>query len=286
MSKPRPRIPEDLQRRVRVHCGFGCAICGEMPTSIEHIVPYSTAEEHLFENLVLLCVKHHQEVTSGRLAKQTVQAARSSPFSRKLNSAIYQPTLKNHWEVKLGASTIRAPQGSVVSPFSISGIRPLTFHLSDPFRVSMDLKDRDGGSSLKVNENTFVFQPSTLWDVRLSGRHLNVRFGEEAMMISCTIDGGTISIDSLRTIVGNVPICIEKGAFEFPGANIYAHGGNFVSLTPANFSIFSYNERGNDSFFRLPGDIELSNSAEAWASVSKRRISYRQSRGLKKTVRH
>lgn len=56
-SEPRPAIPLDIQRAVRLRDGDACAYCGatEGPFHLDHIIPWAHGGEHSLENLTVAC---------------------------------------------------------------------------------------------------------------------------------------------------------------------------------------------------------------------------------------
>ncbi len=82
MARDRPKIPEDLKRRVRQQCAFGCVLCGKPVFDYDHIIEYSKVECHEFENLVLLCKEHHGAKTQHSLNIDLLKAKRLNPYNR------------------------------------------------------------------------------------------------------------------------------------------------------------------------------------------------------------
>lgn len=66
MTNTRLSIPAKLERDLMVEAGYMCAICkATEPLEIEHIEEYSKVNEHLFENMVVLCANcHHRKEDS------------------------------------------------------------------------------------------------------------------------------------------------------------------------------------------------------------------------------
>lgn len=88
----RTTIPKKIKEKIRQNCGFGCIICGEIFTQIEHIDEYSKVKCHEESNMVLLCHKHHGEVTNGIRSKDEIRKYQQNPFS-------LQPGNKAHSQI-------------------------------------------------------------------------------------------------------------------------------------------------------------------------------------------
>ncbi len=67
MVEQRPAVPLRLKRAVLVEAGHRCAIptCRAVPVEIAHIVPWSEAREHTFDNLIALCPNCHSRFDRG-----------------------------------------------------------------------------------------------------------------------------------------------------------------------------------------------------------------------------
>ncbi|WP_140145769.1 HNH endonuclease, partial [Vibrio parahaemolyticus] len=69
-------IPEDVKRKVRQKCGYGCVVCGTAIVEYEHVDPeFSEAKEHDPDKIVLLCSQCHAKVTRKFLSKESIKLA-------------------------------------------------------------------------------------------------------------------------------------------------------------------------------------------------------------------
>jgi 5-methylcytosine-specific restriction endonuclease McrA len=70
----RPPIPQPLVRRILLEAGHRCAIptCRAHPVEIAHIVPWSRAKEHAYENLIALCPTCHSRYDRGEIDRTSV----------------------------------------------------------------------------------------------------------------------------------------------------------------------------------------------------------------------
>ncbi|UVC13126.1 HNH endonuclease signature motif containing protein [Mesorhizobium onobrychidis] len=67
------------KRKVRQDCRFGYVICGLPIYHYDHIQNFADVQEHVAENIALLCPTHHQDKTSKRLPAGVVKSARANP---------------------------------------------------------------------------------------------------------------------------------------------------------------------------------------------------------------
>ncbi|MFK7752632.1 MAG: HNH endonuclease [Sedimentitalea sp.] len=250
-----------MARRVREHCGFGCAICGRMPTQMEHIEPWAKVQKHEFSNLVLLCSRHHDEVTAGRLGKKDVLAARALPFGKRNGPAKYDLFLSNQMSVDFGSVRFLLKPGSRVSPFSFGGIKPITIELGKTPKFDIRIFDHNNVLALSVVENCFEFNQSRLWDVKLTGRELKVRLGERRVLLSLKIEDSNLQFRQVRMAQSEVPIVVDRRGIRLPKSenswrdfSIDASGSNIATL----FGV------GDPEAFLKGTGVRCSSQKEAW----------------------
>ncbi len=76
----RQSIPAELKRRVLVEAGHRCAIptCRYIDVDIHHIIPWSTAQEHTYENLIALCPNCHRRADHGEIDRKSLRIYKSN----------------------------------------------------------------------------------------------------------------------------------------------------------------------------------------------------------------
>lgn len=88
-KKPRPRIPQDLQRKVKIESGHKCAVnrCNSTTCEIHHID--GNRENNVLENLIFLCRNHHKQAHEGIIdRKSLIEYKRNSDFFDKEGLAL------------------------------------------------------------------------------------------------------------------------------------------------------------------------------------------------------
>lgn len=273
----RPPIPEILQREVRRHCGFGCVICGRMPTQIEHIIPFSEVKDHQFENLALLCANCHQDVTAGRRSKRSVIEARKAPFCKRVGDAAYPVPVDGQYNVDFGSIRLISRPGASLIPFVVNGEVPIKIVLGNRPIFDINIKGPDGRSLLLMKENTFSFTPSRVWDVKLTGAHLKIRYGERRVLADIRISNGQISFNTLRMVSGSVPIYASEDGIFLPKTENILH--NFAIDVGAGDPGVAFQIGDGIGYPIMPSflipDVEPLVRADPWElvfSVSKRFI--------------
>ena len=71
----RPPISADLRRRVLVEAGHRCAIptCRYIEVDVHHIIPWSRARIHEYENLIALCPNCHRRADRGEIDRKALR---------------------------------------------------------------------------------------------------------------------------------------------------------------------------------------------------------------------
>jgi hypothetical protein len=103
MVEGRPDIPAQMRRDVLVEAGHRCAIpqCRQVPVELAHIVPWSTAKEYTFDNLIALSPTCHTRFDRGDLVDST--GVKVAEFCYPLSHPGWQ-----HAALRLGVSQINA----------------------------------------------------------------------------------------------------------------------------------------------------------------------------------
>ncbi len=187
----RPRIPNDIKRKVRQRCGFGCVICGRPLYQYDHLVPWSEVEEHEPDNLVLLCDQHHREKTSGLLPIEQVVEANEAPAN--LATGVSSPYDLHYGgddcEALIGSNVHIWPQmhdGLVTVPVLIDDTPIVMFRVEDGhLLLTVQLFDEDNELLVQVVDNELVFSTEE-WDVEFVGLNLTVRSAPRNIFVGMT----------------------------------------------------------------------------------------------------
>ena len=58
-------IPNEIIERLMVECDWKCCICTDItkfqPVIIHHIIEYSLTQDNSYDNLVVICLRHHAD---------------------------------------------------------------------------------------------------------------------------------------------------------------------------------------------------------------------------------
>ena len=147
-------IPEEIKRKVRKMCGFGCVVCGVGIVEYEHVEPeFKNCREHDPNNIVLLCPSCHSRVTRKFWNKDTIKLASKNPkcLQTGFTGDIFAFT---KWpSIVLGGAWI----SGVAVPISIKNQPLFIFEppeeAGQPFRVSASFLDSTGVQTLRILRN-------------------------------------------------------------------------------------------------------------------------------------
>jgi len=170
-------IPDPVKREVRQRSGFGCVVCGGAVYQYEHVrPPFSEATEHRAEGITLLCGGCHDRKTRRILSVESVLGSMKHPKSREQGFSFGPFDVQGHPDVLVGPFKAIKTK-TVIRMFgeTILGV-DAPEELGGPFRLSAHLRDRDGNTTLSIQQNEWR-TPSANWDVEVVGQTITVRRG-------------------------------------------------------------------------------------------------------------
>ena len=177
-------IPEDIRRRVRQECGFGCVICGLAIAQYEHIDPsFADATVHDPENIALLCGSCHDRVTRGVWSKEKVLKARITPKIFVQGYARDAFDFKAPFDLFVGDNrftdvrcVVRKSTGD--EWFSIEAPEDA----EAPPRLSAKFFAPNGHLGLEIYQNEW-WCSTGVWDLQISGSIIEVRTEPSKVML-------------------------------------------------------------------------------------------------------
>ena len=170
------KIPPDIKRAVRQHCGFGCVVCGLGIIEYEHVDPkFCKAKEHDADKIALLCPQCHSKVTRGFLSKEKIKKAMQQPLCKQQGFAkeVFD-FCGGHPSLQFGGVLL----SNCPIPIQVGG-QPL-FKIEKPeqeggpFRLSGVFCDSNGKITLQIMENEWIASTNS-WDVEVLGGAITIR---------------------------------------------------------------------------------------------------------------
>lgn len=176
-------IPADVARTVRMECGFGCVICGELPIEYEHFDPpyVEEKEEHKAQGIALLCLPHHRQ-REGRppsLQAHQVRLYRDNPKCKQSDFVPVYPKFfisPGPRGIRLGSMSVN--RGAV--RVRANGQNFIWFDEADvgdlhrPVLLGMHLEDEKGETWLEIEDNVLSIAPSISFDIQCEGARVTI----------------------------------------------------------------------------------------------------------------
>lgn len=168
----RPSIPNEIKRGLRIESGFGCCRCGFPFIEYHHIIPYSKVFEHNPENMMTVCSRCHDIITSGVISEEEQERLKRNPFNKSSNNVNGEIFLRKN-TITVGNSKFRCNGPLIV----VDGepIISTTHDLEGNVLLTLSLYDKDNNLLVKIVENEWVIRPSDAWDLESSPRKIVLR---------------------------------------------------------------------------------------------------------------
>jgi len=211
-------IPENIKRVVRQKCCFGCVLCGSPVFDYHHIIDYSIVKKHEESNIVLLCRKHHSDVTTGKISRELINEAKINPFNRARQfTTEYKLEVNRSIEVQVGSNTIdcQFPTGNgVCEGLWINGKTYLGINSENGWlTMSLILTDMRSNILLIVEKGEIIISTS-IWDYSYIGSHLQIK-SSDYIILDMTLSNYFVSIQKGIFIdKNNDGFCIDSGILQ------------------------------------------------------------------------
>lgn len=215
-NSDRPKIPLPIQREVRQRCGFGCIICGMPLYEYDHIIGWAKTEQHIADEITLLCDKHHREKTSKLLPNEIVIEANKNSYN--LKEGVSKPYdlhyLGSECATNIGTvefTTKDEGYGTEIIPLIIDDIPIIGFIMSNGhLLLTLNLFDNFNNFILRIINNQLVYSVSP-WDIKFVGRNLIVREATRNIFIDITFEvPNKIIINRGRILLNGVEVLIQR----------------------------------------------------------------------------
>ena len=178
-------IPLEVKRIVRKRCGYGCILCGAMFCQYHHFDPeYKDAQWHDPNGITLLCAKHHDEITRGRISPDKIIKANQDPYCLKQRHAKYLfENLEHPLEVGIGGLVFITADGVLLKA---DGEPFLTVKKDeDGIAVLSGSFNTPDGQTLVIENNELVVNTGH-WDIESSGTEIVIRSGPGEIVFHLT----------------------------------------------------------------------------------------------------
>ncbi|EGR2870271.1 HNH endonuclease [Vibrio parahaemolyticus] len=219
-------IPEDVKRKVRQKCGYGCVVCGTAIVEYEHVDPeFSEAKEHDPDKIVLLCSQCHAKVTRKFLSKESIKLASKKPASIKSNyaSEMFQLLASTPKFVIGGASITNTPIPLEVKGYPVIQVKPAEED-GAPARFSATFFNSRGELSLQIIDNEWRVNSGN-WDFEAVGGTLIVRDNQRNVSLKLRVS------DSDGIIVEKINMRIDRYRIEGSKTELFIRGDDGTNIS-------------------------------------------------------
>jgi len=244
----------------------------------EHMLGWAEVRRHVPAEITLLCDQHHRERTSGLLPIETVTAADADPFN--LRAGVSKPYDLHYagteCEAIIGGNSFTiadAGYGTSMAPVVIDDVPLLGFILADGhLLLHVNLFDECNNLVLRIANNQLVYS-TTPWDVRLTGRRLEIREGSGRFLIDMTFEvPNRIRIDRGRFLLNGVELLVRPDFALVTNNRMLLSGSSAVNCSGG--LVLGTSEGKGGAMMRIDGipryRAETATEALAWAEERKR----------------
>lgn len=215
-STTRPAIPEEIKRAVRKRCGYGCVICGVPLYEYDHLIGWAETQQHVEQEITLLCDRHHREKTNGLLPASKVAADNANPFNLRTGVS---PPYHLHFQgatecaVNLGSNIFWAANqgdGTLLVPVWIDGVPLIAFRFVDQhLLLTVHIFDEFNNLILHVKDNQLVFAP-TPWDIEFVGKRITLREAARKILVEIEFDPpNKVTIPRARLLLNGAQVFVR-----------------------------------------------------------------------------
>lgn len=181
-------IPLPIQRAIRQRCGYGCVICGMPLYEYDHIEDWAVVQQHVSDEITLLCDQHHREKTAGLLPKEVVQESNNNPYN--LIEGVSKPYdlhfAGKQAQILIGSNSFTCEDkgyGTIMVPISVDGTPLVGFIMGDGhLLLNLIIFDEFNCPVLHIKNNQLYYSVSP-WDIQLIGKTLLIREAQRKILI-------------------------------------------------------------------------------------------------------
>lgn len=235
-------IPEPIKREVRQRCGFGCVMCGLPVYEYDHMHGWANAQEHIAEDITLLCSNHHSQKTRGILPLADVLEANRNPYNLREGNSEQLPLhfSGTNAEVVVGTNTFMCSSPNedfLTIPITVNNTPLIIIKIEDGnLLISMQIFDREGNRILCISDNQLAHTTGP-WDIQFVGRVLTIREGERNILIEIEfLPPNRIMVNRGRFIVDGLEVIVRPDSVTTSHNNM-SYAQNIVYNRPCGLKI-------------------------------------------------
>ena len=200
---------------------------------------WANVKEHREEDITLLCLDHHGEVTRKLRSRDSVRAANANPHNLQKGAS------KPYFLSYAGGKLVTELGGNTFDckiPLMIDD-QPIIGYESDGENLLLYVKlfDEDGGLVLNIEANELVYSTDP-WDIELVGNQLTLRAGKGKFLLrlqfivpnKLLIDRGSLRYKNHTVTIKDQEMAINNQAV-MRGCNVQSTVGIAVGVSTRQF---------------------------------------------------
>jgi hypothetical protein len=240
----RPAIPAAVKRQLRQEAGYGCCVCGHPIFEYQHIIPWSTEHHFRPEDMMLLCLNHHNQATQNVLSEADQRQAKKNPFNIQNGHARGQLFVQQTGvSIDLGGHKFQGAPGDLLR---VDGETLIGLKQDSNGALLLDLKLYDENDNLlaEIVENEWQSNSPLPWDLEYSYQKLTIR--NAPRRISLKLDCRSVPISIRGKIWG-------KGRLlRSDNSGLHVDGAHMIGGGTVNNAVIEMDSNTNGGFRMVP----------------------------------
>lgn len=193
--------PLQIQKQLRKETLYGCAICGCPILQYVHIIPYSSIQAFLPENMVTLCPFHRIKYDNKEITQSALRDAKINPYNKTKEQEAFIIAQSQDMIINIGkCKFINTSRILVVDDFDIITIRRGEEQQEDKKYLLLDINFFDKFNNLiaVVSENSWTaerMRSSSNGDWKISynkPKHLVIQNSARNIMFDAKVNNNEI----------------------------------------------------------------------------------------------
>lgn len=210
MMGTRSAIPEDVKRKVRQKCYFGCIHCGVPLVDYHHIQKYADVQSHDVDNMVLLCPTCHRRLHAGLYSSEDYEKDIITPYNSIHLSAhdfFVTPKEENHYII-IGGSTFK--NTPTILEYNGERIFWCNYDEDDHLLFNAKFFNRKGKLIAEVKDNEWkTYIKDGMWDFTYQGGVLKINSAPNKIDLILSIKESGIEL-KCNMLIGGIPFIINE----------------------------------------------------------------------------
>lgn len=233
------------QQKIAKKCGHGCVVCGQLIATYHRTGEY--ADTYISSkgaaDAVLLCIQHWQQLQTGALTKEQLEAAVNAPFNLQKNGAVIKPLTSggNILSVTLGHITLYSNYtytstitsivhavnnnsfieyngGNTLQPLTVDQTGLLAINILDKrIRFSIILYNHFNELLLSLEVNVVKYAANSV-DCRITGETLFVTQNDTPLLqLKYDKEAGNATVTYARFQLNGVQCVVQDGTLLING---------------------------------------------------------------------